>query len=207
MPIPLHHFSRRLVLRSYVTNEEIHAAARLDGWTFDAEIQRDPDRGICYEVKWRVGDTGSIHYVVDEFADVLYMVAVHPDAAARERLLERIAAQLPTWKARELLTDAYCHVYPAGWAKSLLWLGVGAPLEADEEIADHLRFSLGHKEASVRLAAVRAMVYTGWPELRAALEHTASADADPQVAREAGKVAELLENRPPPPREGVGRDS
>lgn len=187
MPTPpqpaLDRTTRRLILRDHVGNAEIRAFVDASGWTFVGEIDRDPEQGIGYEAKWAtVG--GDAHYVVDEFADVVYLLA--PDAAHAS-----IENALSVWTLDELVEDSYVHVYPAGWAKSALRLGAGAPVVAEERVVDHLMYSSRYADAQVRRAALWAMVYTAWPEFTETLTALAR-DEDPEVAREALAASELL---------------
>jgi hypothetical protein len=184
--------SRRLVLRDHVEDAAIRSLADDAGWSVVGAIARDPEQGIFSEVKWDARDGGSVHYIVDEFADAAYLVAANEESAAADAALARIEARLPVWSVGELLEDCYVHVYPAGWAKSLLRLGVGAPLTADEPVLEHVRFSAGHRDAPVRRAALWAMVYTAWAEFADDIARLAQDDEDPQVADEARRALELL---------------
>ncbi|TCC08112.1 HEAT repeat domain-containing protein [Kribbella soli] len=187
MPTPpqpaLDRTSRRLILRDHVGNADVRAFVDAAGWTFVGQIDRDLEHGIGYEAKWST-DGGDAHYVVDEFADVVYLLA--PDAAHAS-----IENALSVWTLDELIEDSYVHVYPAGWAKSVLRLGAGAPVVADERVLDHLVFSAQHADVPVRRAALWAMVYAAWPEFTEALTALAR-DEDPGIAREALDALELL---------------
>ncbi|WP_406404258.1 hypothetical protein OH805_33395 [Streptomyces sp. NBC_00879] len=181
----LNRTSRRLILRSHVESGDIQALAENNQWEFLGDIDRDPARGIFYEAKWDSGDGGSVHYVVDEFADVCYMVAANEDSQAANRIAGIIESALPVWTLDEMLEEFDVSVYPAGWAKSIMRLGVGAPLHAVESIVTRAEESTQHTDSPVRRAAVWSMVYTAWPEFESALTRVAQEDEDPQVAREA----------------------
>lgn len=186
MPTPpssLDRTTRRLILRDHVGNADIRAFVEAAGWTLVGEIERDPEHGMGYEAKWSTAD-GDAHYVVDEFADVFYLLA--PDAAHAS-----IENALSVWTLDEMIEDCYVHVYPAGWAKSTLRLGAGAPVVADERVVDHLVYSAKYAEVPVRRAALWAMVYTAWPEFTEAVTVLAR-DEDPVLAREAQAASELL---------------
>ncbi|MFF7703627.1 HEAT repeat domain-containing protein [Streptomyces lydicus] len=189
----LYRVSRRLILRDHVEAGAIRSFTQNSGWTFLGDIARDPERGVFYEAKWESGDGGSVHYVVDEFADVHYMVVANEDPEAAEEVRSRIEGALEVWTVDDMLDDCYVHVYPAGWAKSLLRLGAGAPRQAVEAVVAHVVFSSEHQDTAVRRAAVRAMAYAAWPEFKEALARLAHADEDPHIAWEAGRVLEELE--------------
>ncbi|WP_405521762.1 hypothetical protein [Streptomyces canus] len=188
----LNRTSRRLILRDQVDASDIRSFTQSTGWDFLGDIDRDPERGVFYEAKWDTGDGRSVHYIVDEFADVCYMVVANTDSDEAEETLSQIAGSLAAWTSEDLLNDCYVHVYPAGWAKSLLRLGAGAPLRAEDSVVSHVVFSSEHEDASVRSAAVWAMVYTAWPEFKEAMVRLARTDPDPQVAREAQLALEQL---------------
>ncbi|MFH8679283.1 HEAT repeat domain-containing protein [Streptomyces lydicus] len=189
----LSRMGRRLILRDHVEAGDIRSFTRNSGWTFLGDIERDPERGVFYEAKWESGDGGSVHYVVDELADVHYMVVTNEDPEAAEKVRSRIEGALAVWTLDEMLDDCYVHVYPAGWAKSLLRLGAGAPVHAVESVVAHVVFSSEHQDAAVRRAAVRAMAYSAWWEFKESLARLAHTDDDPRIAEEAGRVLELLE--------------
>lgn len=185
--------SRKLVLHDRTEPEEVRAAAERNNWTFAGQIDRDQENGVFHEVRWNTDDGGSVHYVIDEFADVLYLVVRHEDPAAAERLAATIESSLPVWTVDDLLEECYVQVYPAGWAKALLRLGVGAPLEETEPVLAHVRFSAGHRDAEVRRAAVWAMVYAEWPVYREILANLAETDEDQRVSREAALAVEQFD--------------
>ncbi|HKQ98564.1 MAG TPA: hypothetical protein VJV75_11875 [Candidatus Polarisedimenticolia bacterium] len=188
----LNRTSRRLILRDHVDAAAIRSFTQSAGWTFLGDIDRDPERGVFYEAKWDSGDGGSVHYVVDEFADVHFMVVANENSNAADETLSRIESALAVWTLDEMLNDCYVHVYPAGWAKSLLRLGAGAPLHSVDSVVSHVVFSSEHQDAPVRRAAVWAMVYAAWPEFKETLVRLAHTDQDPQIAREAQLALEQL---------------
>lgn len=184
--------SRRLILRDHVNGAEIRSFTQSVGWDFLGDIDRDPEQGIFYEAKWDSGGGGSVHYVVDEFADVHYMVVANEDLRAAEETLSLIEGALGVWTLDEMLEDCYVHVYPAGWVKSLLRLGAGAPLRAVDSVMEHVLYSSKYQDSPVRRAAVWAMVYAAWPEFKDVLVRLARTDEDPQVVREAQLALEQL---------------
>ncbi|GHH10965.1 hypothetical protein [Streptomyces lanatus] len=184
--------SRRLILHDRVEGADIQELAQRAGWTFLGDIDRDPERGVFYEAKWDIGNGGSAHYIVDEFADVPYMVVVHEDPSVTDETLATIEQSLAVWTVDEMLEDCYVNVWPAGWVKALLRVGAGAPLSAVPEIVEHIEFSAEHKYAEVRRAAVWAMTYTAWPEFQGCLTRLSGTDEDEEVAREAGLALEQL---------------
>ncbi|MFE4247966.1 hypothetical protein ACFRU3_00520 [Streptomyces sp. NPDC056910] len=188
----LNRTSRRLILRDHVDAAAIRSFTQGAGWTFVGDIDRDPERGVFYEAKWGLGDGGSVHYVVDEFADVHFMVVANEDPKAAQETLSRIEVALAVWTVDEMLNDCYVHVYPAGWAKSLMRLGAGAPLHATESVVSYVVFSSEHQDVQVRRAAVWAMVYAAWPEFKDALLRLADTDPDPRIAQDAQLALEQL---------------
>lgn len=188
----LNRTSRRLILRDHVDAADIRSFTQSAEWTFLGDIDRDPERGVFYEAKWDTGDGGSVHYIVDEFADVHFMVVAQDDPDAAEATLSRIEGGLAVWTLDEMIEDCYVHVYPAGWAKSLLRLGAGAPLHPEESVVSHVLFSSKHQDPPVRRAALWAMVYTAWPEFKEPLTRLARTDEDSRIAREAQLALEQL---------------
>ncbi|GAA2397495.1 hypothetical protein GCM10010191_00130 [Actinomadura vinacea] len=186
------HSSRRLILRSNVVDADIWGFAERQGWTYLGHVPRDSERGVFYEARWEVNDGNTVHFVIDEFADVLYMVVQHHDPKATAKLARRIEDGLPVQSLEALAEEFDVNMYPAGWAKAVLALGVGAPRSMYEEFLNRIRESIGHREARVRSAAVWAMRYAAWPELRQFLERMAQSETDPDVAGEIARAMEVF---------------
>lgn len=125
-------------------------------------------------------------------SNVIDMISFHRDAGAAERLAQQIDETLPVWTLDEMLEAFDVNVSPAGWAKALMRLGVGAPLEETESVVSRVRQSVAHRESRVRRAAVWAMVYAAWPVFAEDLAQIARTDSDPQIAREAALAVEKL---------------
>lgn len=187
MPVP-RYSTRNLVLRDGFEPSDVRAVADESGWTFFGQLDSDPDNGVFYEVRWDTEGGGTVHYVVDEVTDAVYLIARHDDPSVAERRADHIVDRLPVWTLEELLHAFDVNVYPAGWEKALLRLGAGAPKEIDQDVVDRVMESIGHKEAKVRGAAVWATVYTEWPVFRDMLAGMAETDTDPDVAAQAAKA-------------------
>ncbi|MFJ9211946.1 hypothetical protein [Streptomyces sp. NPDC102264] len=178
------HTSRRLVLRDSVEDSEIWSFAEQKGWHYLGHVPRDPARGVFYEARWEPTEGSTVHYIIDEFTDVVYMVVQHHEVEVAENLAGQLTDGLPIESLEELARNFDIHMYPAGWAKAVLRLGVGAPKEPDENFLLRIRESVGHPEARVRKAAVWAMRYAAWPEFSQDLKRMAKSESDPEVAKE-----------------------
>src|SRR4051794_19634151 len=104
MPVPRYR-SRNVVLRDEVQPATVRAFAERNGWTFHAQIESDPEKGVFYEVRWDVPGGGTAHYIIDEALDCIYLVVRHDDRAVAERLGGDIASRLPSWTVEELLHE------------------------------------------------------------------------------------------------------
>lgn len=192
MPVPRYR-SRNVVLREEVDPAAVRAVADQSGWIFFVQVESDPERGVFYEVRWDVPGGGTVHYIIDEVVDCVYIVARHDDRSIADRTAGEIATRLSSWTLEEMLHDFDVNVYPAGWGKALLRLGAGAPIQENEEVVIRVRESVQHKDPQVRQAAIWAMVYTEWPVFRDVLLSMAEADSDPEVARAAARAMELFD--------------
>ncbi|KAB2346926.1 hypothetical protein [Actinomadura rudentiformis] len=184
--------SRRLVLRNSVADADIWAFAKRKGWRYLGHVPRDPERGVFYEARWDLGEENLAHFIIDEFADVLYMVVQHHDPQAAEDVARQIETGLPVDSLAHLAENFDVNMYPAGWAKALLRLAVGAPLSLDEEVRIRIHDSVGHRDARVRMATVWAIRYTAWPELHPILEQMERSETDPDVAQEIARTTEAF---------------
>lgn len=192
MPVPRHR-SRNVVLHQEVTPSAVRAVAEQNGWIYHGQIESDPEKGTFYEVRWDLPRGGTVHYIVDEVADCVYLVVRHDDRAIAEHTADEVATQLRSWTLQEMVHDFDVNIYSAGWEKALLRLGAGAPIEQDDEVDLRIRESVQHKNERIRLTAVWAMVYTEWPVFRDLLSSMRDTDSDPEVARAAAHATELLD--------------
>ncbi|MFE3771945.1 hypothetical protein [Streptomyces sp. NPDC059122] len=186
------HASRRVVLRNSIPDKAIWEFAEEQGWKYLGHVPRDPDRGVFYEARWESSDGNTVHFIIDEFADTLYMVAQNHIEKAADDIAERIQSSLPTYSVDQLAEEFDVNMYPAGWAAALLRLGVAAPKTTDEEILTRIRESVGHREAAVRRAALWAMRYAAWPELKGELEKMLSVEKEPEIAEEIRRAIEAF---------------
>ncbi|MFF7791436.1 HEAT repeat domain-containing protein [Streptomyces sp. NPDC007991] len=178
------HASRRIVLRNDIPDAQIWDFAERQGWSYLGHVPRDPERGVFYEARWETSQGNTVHFIIDEFADSLYMVAQHQSEAEADRIADTIQDSLPSYSVPQLAEEFDINMYPAGWAAWLLRLGVGAPKRPDDTVTSRIRDSIGHKKPAVRRAAVWAIRYTAWPELKSYLEHMRSDEQDPAVLAE-----------------------
>lgn len=122
-----------------------------------------------------------------------------------------IAGPAATDIANEIrsLVPSYSHAALLGWwdravesndiddkVDAVLFLGTGAPPDAQPDVRDRLLAALADPDADVRNAAIVAAGYTEWASsFRGALERIESSDAN-EVARERATVVLEQWNRP-----------
>lgn len=180
--------SRKLVLRDRVDASSVRAVAEESGWAYVGQIKADPESGTCYEVKWETGNGTAVHYIVDDFVGMAYLVAMNENREAAEDVIDHAAEALPCWSVAEMLIEAGTHVYPADWAAALLRLGVGAPSQPMESVLSMIRAGARHRDAEVRIAAAWSMAYAEWPDFLESLDDLAQADEDPAVSEAAAST-------------------
>jgi hypothetical protein len=75
----------------------------------------------------------------------------------------------------------------------LLRLGLGAPLDFDQRFFDQLSLAVQSVKLDVRIAALRGMTYTEWPQFRPLLQRIASSDSDKPVRELASKIVSVYD--------------
>jgi hypothetical protein len=188
MAITREQVSRRVVLRPPSTIDDVLALADSAGWLLIGQILPGPEQGPNLEVRWQVSEYTDLHYVEDELAKELYLVAVGQDELEKAQVLRRLESELSVRTVSEVLAELDGSPLGPGAVKPVLRAGLVAPLEFSDDVYERLVAVLGHPEKIVRQAAVFGMLYTAWPQFLPSLRELAETDPDPDV-RETARMA------------------
>ncbi|RJO78274.1 hypothetical protein D5S18_04965 [Nocardia panacis] len=184
--------SRRLVLRDGVDESAVAELAALLGWPLRADIPADRQEWTPRQVAWYVGPAIALTYVEDLLSGFPYVMITGSDEKVLSATVELAEQKLNTWRLAELIGDVDPEADPATYAESVLRLGMGAPVEFDEEFFGTLRRALRSGAADVRQSAVWAITYEPWPAYATLLEEFLDNEPDQAIADLALNVLEEL---------------
>ncbi|MDQ8702668.1 hypothetical protein RCO28_09225 [Streptomyces sp. LHD-70] len=185
--------SRKVILRDSVTEDDIFEVTERNEWRYAGDVEPDPAQGTFYEARWATGKDGSLHYIVDDYACQSYMVAMDSDPRTAERVIAIIEQSLAVWSLDEAFRSYGAAAFAPSRAKSVLLLGLISPALPDDGLMERVRESSHHRDPRVRRASVWAMIYSEWDEYREDLARIASSDSDPEIAGEARKALDAIQ--------------
>lgn len=190
--------SRRLMLGAGYSEESVRDLASAAGWNQIVERPADIQRNIARCVIWNVipGLTVSYYYENPAEASCLIIRSARDEAEIRE--IERLLMQVI-----DFVNDEDLLASPAARTGSslrerilgLLRLGLGAPVNIDQRYFDRLATATNDSDPDIRIAAVRGIIYTEWPQFKPLLGYLV--DHDPKrsirkLARQALLVFDKL---------------
>jgi hypothetical protein len=169
--------SQRVVLTPEVTRDDVETAAwDLDFFTHHrTERQGDQPR----EDVWNTADEKSwLHEIEDHVTGLRYLVVrgEHVDATVK-----KLRKQLDTVTHTDAL-NALKDATGEDKLMALYQLGVAAPPDGNQRVAAALRKALlDDDDKDIRHAAVIAIAYTGYPELKDAVKEASENDPSEAV--------------------------
>ncbi|MFI6692843.1 HEAT repeat domain-containing protein [Streptomyces sp. NPDC050433] len=184
--------SRRLALKDHVAIEDVNNFAGSRNWAVAGVVNRDPEEGIFFEKKWRIGEGFAFHYIVDDFMGERYVVVVGQSEFESESYLDVIVSGLDCWSAGEAVLKFDSSVYVADRVRAVRLLGVVSPLAVDSSIADRVVGAAQSESPDVRRAAIWAMGYSDWPEYRERLASLVEAESNGIIRDEAAAILSRL---------------
>jgi hypothetical protein len=137
----------------------------------DSPLEED-----SYVFVWRLGGTGTARFVDDEVTEVRYLVLQGEDAQASATAL---AEEFPTVTHQQCLDVLAGDPPDEERTKALETLGVIAPRQYDDAVAEAVRAGLDGHSPLIRSAAVSAAVQLSWAEFRGPVQRVAERDPDP----------------------------
>nr|WSX22426.1 hypothetical protein OG690_23090 [Streptomyces tubercidicus] len=130
---------------------------------------------------------------MDTFACQSYMVSMGSDPEVVEPVIATIEQSLATWSLDEAFRSYGAAAFAPSRAKAVLLLGLISPVHPVEGVMERVRESTHHRDARVRRASVWAMIYSEWSEYREDLARIASTDSDLEIADEARRALETID--------------
>ena len=179
----------RLGLKEEHPRDAVDTLAYDEQWYLEDSQERTAK--TPYEVVWRLQKTSDtrIHYVEDHVITLAYLIIVGPRA---RQVAEVARRRLKVFTVDEILEEAGRAKSRDDWIYVVYELAAAAPAEPDPRIVQVLERALEHDDRDVRRAAMVAMAYMEWKELRPLLERVNEKDPDPGVKKMARVTLEGL---------------
>lgn len=184
--------SRRLVLRDDADESDVEELAALVGWPRRVDIPADPEEWTPRQISWYVGPAIALTYCEDLLSGFFYVMITGSDEKVIRSTVELAETTLNTWRLPELVRSADPGADPDTYAAEVLRLGLGAPVEFDEEFFRSVRRALRSAQPEVRKNAVWAITYEPWPAYAPLLEELLEEEQDEEVADIARSVLEEM---------------
>ncbi|MEV4129888.1 hypothetical protein [Nocardia sp. NPDC049707] len=184
--------SRRLVLRDGVDESAVEELAALLGWPRRTDIPEDLEEWRPRQIAWYVGPAIAATYSEDLLSGFPYVMITGSDEKVIRVTAELAESKLDTWRLDELVQSADPEADSATYATSVLRLGMGAPVEFDEEFFRSIRRALRSDRPEVRKYAVWAITYEPWPAHATLLAELLDEEQDEEVADLARNVLEEM---------------
>lgn len=182
-------FVRMLI---YTPREEA-AVARFcikNGWDLVRRIAPVPEKLIPLELVFLTDRQGtSLHYIDEPIVGFPYLQANGPEC---QEVAARVRAEMPIFTDHELFTRWDEAESPEEAERAILMLGVASPEKPVPEFLERILQGLSHPQPGVRLAAILAVGYRGWPAFEAPLHERQSDDPDEHVRTRSGNMLQAM---------------
>jgi len=181
--------SRRLILREGYSEGVVRRIAKASGWDELAKRPADARRNVALTVIWEVIPGLTVSYYYEPLAEASCLIIRSTRDKAEIREVERLLNQTTVFAGDEdLLSSAATGVSSCERALALLRLGLGGPVNFDQRYFDQLASGADDPDGKIRLAAIRGITYTEWPQFRPLLGQLADHDPVRSVRKLARQV-------------------
>lgn len=151
-----------LVVRDDFTEDEVRRFAGDLGWELLSDV-REQD-GVRLDLAWHVADGVLFEYLVEERVGCAVVIIRGPSERLVRDIVGILEPRLNPWSIRDLIKAVDAARAPAERAVALIRLGLGAPRQYHvRKIVKRIERGVRDEHDDVRLAAVCAAGYTGWP--------------------------------------------
>lgn len=170
--MPMHHTTRRIILKEFPGRTAAASFAEQHGWEMYSDTafgqNVPPDRPTAVEVMWLVHHDISFFYVENylSYDSCVGFTYTRPPGAEIDALMQELEHDLDNWSADELLRQADVASSPDEHGRAIIRVGLGAPVDFNQEFYDRIGRAARHPGPMVRETAVAAMMYPAWPQFR-----------------------------------------
>lgn len=183
--------SKRVVLTPQVTRDDVETAAwDLDFLLNDRIERRDPQPR---EDIWGSQDASTwLHEIEDYVSGLRYLVVRGEDVDETVRRLRELVSTVTHTDALRALEQARTRDEKL---VATYQLGAAAPEEADSRVVAAFERALHDEDPDLRHAALVAIAYTGWPEMKEAVRRVSEEDSSETVRDAASRLLSDLRKR------------
>ncbi|MFI9504407.1 HEAT repeat domain-containing protein [Nocardia sp. NPDC052566] len=186
--------SRRYVLRSEVSADDIDEFALARDWPHVHENPRDRDGGIDGQLIWQGLPDVALHFVVDATSGVAYAVFTGASESATDPVRRQFLDEVPLWALDELFEAFDSAEDERVRAQHALRIGFAAAAEFDDEVFRRIVETIGDDDPRVRYAGIWAATYTGYRQFVPALRRVSLEDPEDFVRSRAISVVRAFES-------------
>ncbi|MFI1255246.1 hypothetical protein ACH4U6_15835 [Streptomyces netropsis] len=187
------HQSRRYVLRSEVSADDIDDFALAWGWPLVHETPRDRDEQVDGQLIWQGLPDVALHFIVDATSGVAYVVFTGDGRSSVEPFEQQFVDQVPLWGLDELFR-AFDEAEDARTrAQHVLRMGLAAPPEFDEGVFRRISETVANSEPKVRYAGLWATTYTGYQRFVPVIRRVSLEDPEDYVRSRALSIVKAFE--------------
>ena len=187
--------SCKAILRDSVTEDDVRAVTERNGWRYAGDVRGQQILHRAPSMR-RGGPLEIVDRFITSWIPLPAKVTWCLWAATRrwsKRVIATIEQSLATWSIDEAFRSYGAAGFAPSRAKAVLLLGLISPARPVEGVMERVRESTHHRDARVRRAAVWAMIYSEWSEYREDLARIASTDSDLEIADEASRALETID--------------
>lgn len=187
--------SKRYILRKRGQEALVRQLVASIGGSVLVERAANKRKNIARAVLWEIIPGLTIGYYDDARADASCLIIRSERDIVEVREYEAILRQHLDFLEDSDLLAALQESEPGKKSQilSLLRLGLGAPFSFDERFFGQLSMAVQNTEPDVRIAALRGITYTEWPQFRPLLQHIASNDSDESVRKLASQIVSVYD--------------
>lgn len=187
--------SKRYILPKRGVEDLVRHLAQVLGWVEVASRRAKPRKMIGRTVIWQIIPGLTVGYYDEPLAEATCLIVQSVRDPAEVREFENVLRQNMNLVEESDLLAAFAKSEPGskGQILSLLRLGFGAPLSFDQRYFDQLATAAQNARSEIRIAALRGMIYTEWPQFRPVLQNIASSDSDESVRELASQIVAIYD--------------
>lgn len=182
--------SKRYILRERGHEVLVRRLVASFGGSVVAERAGNKRKNIARAVIWEIIPGLTVGYYDDARAEASCLIVRSERDIAEVQAYETLLRQNLDFLEESDLLAALRESEPGTKDQilCLLRLGIGAPLDFDQRFFDQLSMAVQNVEPDVRIATLRGITYTEWPQFRPLLQHIASSDSDESVRKLANQI-------------------
>ena len=186
-------------MQESVSRDEVETLAWDKNWHFENEQPRS-DHHPFDTITWiTAGGQTVINYVDDYIINVRYLVIDGPES---DTIVQQVRSALATYSNADIQRKFKNAQNRESRITAIYQLAIAAPQTFDEQLNEQLESVFADPDPQIRHAAIVAVGYIGWPELRQKLEQLKISDPESSIRHDAELMLEALARQAQSPDKG-----